>query len=106
MEAVLIGQYVGSFTKQFKGKDGKDISYCKVVLFNPDFFKEEDRYVNVPATQEVYKKLNVGSPKEQEGLMGKTYSYFCQAMPAGKGLFKLKVVSFQEEKTKPLTPVL
>lgn len=105
MEAAIKGQYVGSFTKQFKGKDGKDISYYKVVLFNPDFFKESDRYINIPITQEVYKMLNLGSPEVQDKMMGKTYSFEGSATPAEKGLLKFRITSLVELKAKKgLTP--
>lgn len=88
MLVVLTAELVDVFDKGWE-VDGKSGTSYKFALMNDAFFSDRDRIVNVPMTEELYKRMNITQdPTVLSKLKGKTFNFYCNVRVQDKG-FKL-----------------
>lgn len=59
MDCVVLGRVVDTYHKEFKGKDGKEVSYDVVTLRDEDAYMDKDRMFNFKCKPELLNGLEL-----------------------------------------------
>jgi hypothetical protein len=88
MDCVILGRVVDSFSKNFIGSDGKEVSYQSISMIDEDAFLDSDRVFVVRVNPDKIKGLE---------LIGKDWK-FKGTLTKDKGLLKFRVSDILEVK--------